>query len=417
MSGSRVAVFGLGYVGLPLIRACMTAGHTVVGMDVNAAVVDGLRAGTSHVDDVGNDEVSRWLLQGFHPTTDPSELKDIDVFVVCVPTPLTKAGGPDLAAVEAATRTIRHHIGPGALVVLESTTYPGTTEEVVRPILEESGLVAGEDFALSFSPERIDPGNPDFRFENTPKVVGGLTEACRDRACDFYGGLVAEVVPVKGLKEAEMAKLLENTYRHVNIALVNELARISNAMGIDIWEVIRAAETKPYGFQAFRPGPGVGGHCIPIDPNYLSHRVRSELGRTFRFVELAQEINAGMAHYVVERVQELLNGDGIAVRGARIIVLGVSYKADIADVRESPAIPIVRELVRMGAVVAFHDPYVDSLVVDGGGIERLAILSDALAGSNCALLLQDHAAYLVEGALDAAPLVLDTRGRTAFTRL
>jgi nucleotide sugar dehydrogenase len=287
----------------------------------------------------------------------------------------------------------------------------------VRPILEESGLVAGEDFALSFSPERIDPGNPDFRFENTPKVVGGLTEACRDRACDFYGGLVAEVVPVKGLKEAEMAKLLENTYRHVNIALVNELARISNAMGIDIWEVIRAAETKPYGFQAFRPGPGVGGHCIPIDPNYLSHRVRSELGRTFRFVELAQEINAGMAHYVVERVQELLNGDGIAVRGARIIVLGVSYKADIADVRESPAIPIVRELVRMGAVVAFHDPYVDSLVVDGGGIERLAILSDALAGSNCALLLQDHAAYLVEGALDAAPLVLDTRGRTAFTRL
>ena len=410
----RVAVFGLGYVGLPLIRACINAGHAVTGFDINPNVVASIRAGRSHVDDVDDVEIQQWLASGFHPTANENDLTDIDVFVICVPTPLTKAGGPDLTAVESATRTIERHLNSmphrKPLVILESTTYPGTTEEIVKPILEKNGLTAGQDFALAFSPERIDPGNKTFTLENTPKVVGGFTRGCGAAATEFYQDLVVQVVPVKGLKEAEMTKLLENTYRHVNIALVNELAKLSHLMGIDIRDVIQAAETKPYGFQAFRPGPGVGGHCIPIDPNYLSHRVRTELGQSFRFVELAQEINASMPNYVVQRVQEILNEDSIALSGAAILVLGVTYKRDIADMRESPAIPVIKELIRLGANVTYHDPYVDDLTIGATTIPRCTDLAADAPKAACIILIQDHGEYHDRSALLQARRILDTRG-------
>lgn len=413
MESRRVAVLGLGYVGLPLVRACVGVGHEVVGFDVNKEIVASLRAGHSHVDDVSDEDVSGWLENRFFPTSDVDDLTRVDVFVICVPTPLTDAGGPDLSAVIAATRTVTAALPQGSrnpLVVLESTTYPGTTDEVVRPLLEVSGLVAGRDFALAFSPERIDPGNKTFTFENTPKVVGGFSPECCETACEFYGGLVAEVVPVKGLREAEMAKLLENTYRHVNIALVNELAKLSHQMGIDIWEVIRAAETKPYGFQAFRPGPGVGGHCIPIDPNYLSHRVKAELGQPFRFVELAQEINNGMPAYVVHRVQDVLNEAGVALNGASVLVLGVTYKKDIADTRESPAFQVIHELLKHGAVVSFHDPFVDQVMSEGAVLARVPDLAVAAQASACVVLLQDHAGYAECLAALEHTTVFDTRG-------
>jgi nucleotide sugar dehydrogenase len=297
-------------------------------------------------------------------------------------------------------------------VVLESTTYPGTTEEVVRPLLEKNGLRAGVDFHLAFSPERIDPGNATWTFENTPKVVGGLTPACADAAAEFYAPITGGVVRTRGLKEAEMAKLLENTYRHVNIALVNELWKLSHELGIDIWDVIDAASTKPYGFQAFRPGPGVGGHCIPIDPNYLSHRVKSELGQPFRFVELAQEINAGMPEFVVRRAAELLNDQGRSLKGSAVLVLGVAYKKDIADVRESPALPLIAGLQRRGAVVSFDDPLIDAVTVGASVLTRVADRDAAIASADLVVLVQDHTVYLdVLERIDPGRL-LDTRGVT-----
>jgi len=409
----RIAVFGLGYVGLPLIRACISAGHAVVGFDTNPAVVSGLNSGMSHIGDVSNDEVAQWLEGGFTATNEDAPLCDCSIFIICVPTPLTPSGGPDLSAVEAASRTIARNLSSGALVVLESTTYPGTTEEVVKPILEASGLWAGSDFALAFSPERIDPGNREFTFENTPKVVGGLTANCAKAATHFYEGLVDEVVTVTGLKEAEMAKLLENTYRHVNIALVNELSKISRLLGIDFGEVIRAAETKPYGFQAFRPGPGVGGHCIPIDPNYLSHRVRSELGQPFRFVELAEEINRSMPHYVVERVQEILVNDGVLLSDSNVLILGVTYKNDVADTRESPAYEVVRILRRRGATVNYHDPHIREWSVDGLQVPEVFDLRRATTDATCTVLLQTHREYLERPELVASSRLLDTRGLLA----
>lgn len=416
--GQRIAVFGLGYVGLPLIGACIEAGHQVVGFDVNEAVVVGLAAGESHVDDIASDLVGKWLGQGFHPTNDINELTDIDVFIICVPTPLSADGSPDLRAVQAATAMIAGHIDAAKrpLVVLESTTYPGTTEEVVKPILERNGFKATVDFSLAFSPERIDPGNRRWNFSNTPKVVGGFSTECADRAEQFYLTLTEQVVRTKGLKEAEMAKLLENTYRHVNIALVNELAKVSHLLGIDFWDVIAAAETKPYGFHAFRPGPGVGGHCIPIDPNYLGHRVRTELGQSLRFVELAQEINASMPNYVVHRLQELLNQESIELAGASVLLLGITYKANIADLRESPSIAVLQELRRQGALVTFHDPYVEEWIVDEVMVPKAVDLPAAAALADCAVLLQAHDCYLIPQALATSPRLLDTQGRLGSTQ-
>ncbi|MFB4297844.1 nucleotide sugar dehydrogenase [Actinomadura sp. NTSP31] len=412
-----LVVIGLGYVGLPLVREACRAGLRVGGLDRDARVVAGLEAGRSHIDDVSPAEVEEMLAAGFTPSLDENVLDGARTVVICVPTPLSQDGGPDLTAVRGAAETVARHLEPGALVVLESTTYPGTTDEVVRPLLEESGLAGGRDFHLAFSPERIDPGNPVYGVRNTPKIVGGLTPACASAASAFYGKFVERVVEAKGTREAEMAKLLENTYRHVNIALVNEMAVFCNELGIDLWDAIDCAATKPFGFQAFRPGPGVGGHCIPIDPNYLSYKVRS-LGYPFRFVELAQEINDRMPRYVAERAQQLLNREGRALKGARVLLLGVTYKADIADQRESPARPVARRLARLGADLSFHDPFVADWQVDGADVPSAGgDLPAALEAADLVIVLADHAAYEAEILTRHARLLFDTRGRTRDVQL
>ncbi|TDB89061.1 nucleotide sugar dehydrogenase [Actinomadura sp. 7K534] len=412
-----LVVIGLGYVGLPLVRAASRAGLRAGGLDRDARVVAGLKAGLSHIDDVSPADIEDMLEAGFVPSLHEDVLDGARTVVICVPTPLSPEGGPDLTAVRGAAETVARRLEPGTLVVLESTTYPGTTEEVVRPILETSGLVAGEEFHLAFSPERIDPGNPVYGVHNTPKIVGGLTPACASAAAAFYGKFVDRVVQARGTREAEMAKLLENTYRHVNIALVNEMAVFCNELGIDLWDAIDCAATKPFGFQAFRPGPGVGGHCIPIDPNYLSYKVRS-LGYPFRFVELAQEINDRMPRYVAERAQQLLNREGRALKGARVLLLGVTYKADIADQRESPARPVARRLARLGADLSFHDPFIRSWEVDGTEIPNAgADLAAALAAADLAIVLADHTAYDSGTLTRNARLLFDTRGRTRNAHL
>src|SRR5271156_3105605 len=410
MPGQDVLVIGLGYVGLPLAIQAARSGFRITGLDLNAEIVAGLMAGRSHVDDVTDDEVAEMLSHGFRATTDEAAVEPQDVIVICVPTPLSEASGPDLSAVRAATATAGRLLKAGTLVSLESTTYPGTTEEVLGPLLEKaSGMSAGIDFWLAFSPERIDPGNPHYSIRNTPKVVGGQTSSCADAAERFYRQLCDQVVRAKSAREAEMAKLLENTYRHVNIALVNEMAIFCRELDVDLWDAIRCAATKPFGFQPFYPGPGVGGHCIPIDPNYLSYKVRT-LGYPFRFVELAQEINGRMPGYVTDRAAELLNRHAKAVNGAKVLLLGVTYKRDIADQRESPARPLARKLLARGARVSYHDPYVPSWQVDGQSIPRAGDLEAALADSDRVIFLQVPPAYAPAALAMAARLLLDTRG-------
>jgi UDP-N-acetyl-D-glucosamine dehydrogenase len=404
----NVLVIGLGYVGLPLAQEAARRGLNVTGFDIKQATIDGLNAGRSHVDDLSDADIAGMLAQGFRATSDITAVGDQDVIVICVPTPLSESDGPDLTAVKAATEAAGTLVRQGTTVILESTTYPGTTDEVVRPILEKaSGLTAGIGFWLAFSPERIDPGNEVYGIRNTPKVVGGITPACTDAAAAFYGTVCDTVVRAKSAREAEMAKLLENTYRHVNIALVNEMAIFCHELGVDLWDSIRCAATKPFGFQAFYPGPGVGGHCIPIDPNYLSYKVRAELSYPFRFVELAQEINSRMPGYVVDRAAELLNRDAKAMNGARVLLLGVTYKKDIADQRESPARPIARKLLSRGAVLSFHDPHVAAWQVDGVDIARA---ESPDADADLTILLQAHTGYDVAGLASGARLFLDTRG-------
>ncbi|GAA4124148.1 nucleotide sugar dehydrogenase [Nocardioides fonticola] len=407
-----LVVIGLGYVGLPLAKEATAAGLRVVGLDVGRAIVAGLNAGRSHVDDLSDDDIAAMVAAGFRATTDAAVIADAATVVVCVPTPLGVEGGPDLTAVRSAVAAIGAHLRRGQLVVLESTTYPGTTEEVVKPLLEEaSGLVAGEDFHLAFSPERIDPGNPTWGLANTPKVVGGLDAAATAKAAAFYGKFVHTIVEAAGAKEAETAKLLENTYRHINIALVNEMARFCHELDIDLWDVIRCASTKPFGFQAFYPGPGVGGHCIPIDPNYLSHNVRAKLGYPFRFVELAEEINATMPSYVARRAQNLLNDHGKAIHGSSVLLLGVTYKPDIADQRESPAIPLARHLDQLGARIVYHDPHVEEWT-PGVEVSRATDLGTALAFADLVILVQAHGAYDVPDLAARSRLFFDTRGVT-----
>jgi UDP-N-acetyl-D-glucosamine dehydrogenase len=407
-----LVIVGLGYVGLPLAQEAARSGLSVKGFDLSERVVTGLNAGRSHVDDLSDADVATMLESGFSASSDEAILDGARTIVICVPTPLGEGDAPDLGAVVGASTTIARHLDKGALVVLESTTWPGTTEEVMRPILESgSGLVAGTDFHLAFSPERIDPGNEIYGLRNTPKVVGGLTAACTDVAASFYSKVCDTVVRASGLKEAETAKLLENTYRHINIALVNEMSQFCHSLGIDLWDVIRCASTKPFGFQAFYPGPGVGGHCIPIDPNYLSYRVRVQLGHPFRFVELAQEINAGMPAYIVSRAQDSLNDAGKALRGSKILLLGVTYKPDIADQRESPSRPIAQLLQAKGATVVFHDPHVSTWTLDSGNLDRVADLDEALADADLSILLQSHRAYDLEHIASGARRLLDTRGK------
>ncbi|MEU7908289.1 nucleotide sugar dehydrogenase [Actinoplanes sp. NPDC049118] len=406
-----VVIIGLGYVGLPLAREATSAGMSVIGFDVNKALVESLNAGRSHVDDLSDDDVTDMVKHGFRATTDEREIATAGAAVICVPTPLFEEGGPDLNAVQSATQAVARNIHPGMLVVLESTTYPGTTDELVRPILEAGGLVAGEDFHLAFSPERIDPGNKEFGPGNTPKVVGGHTPACTEAAAALYGRFVETVVRTKGTREAETAKLLENTYRHVNIALVNEMAKFCHRLGIDLWDVIRAASSKPFGFQAFYPGPGVGGHCIPIDPNYLSHNVRVRLGYPFRFVELAQEINATMPAYVARRAQNILNEAGLATTGANILLLGVTYKANIADERESPAVALARDLSSLGAKISYHDPYVAEWRPDID-VVQVDDLEGAVVSADLVILVQSHREYDADQLAAKAKRFFDTRGVT-----
>ena len=407
---SRVVVIGLGYVGLPLVVEAMNVGFQVVGVDSSETVVDELNQGHSHVDDVDDSDVRQIVSKGFIATTSASCIATAEVVIICVPTPLDGELGPNLRAVEDAARDIAKHLQSGQLVVLESTTYPGTTEEVLVPILESSGLIAGQDFYVAYSPERIDPGNARFSLRNTPKVVGGVTRLCTERAVDFYSQVVDEVVVSGGVKEAEMTKLLENTYRHINIALVNEMAQFCAELNIDLWDVIRCASTKPFGFSPFFPGPGVGGHCIPIDPNYLSHRVQTRLGYAFRFVELAQEINAGMPAYAVRRIQELLNDQSLPLRNSRVLLLGVTYKADIGDVRESPAVDIAKALIDLGARVTYVDPLVDSWAVGGVEVNKTADLKEGLREAHVAVLLQAHSSFNFNEVSGSETWTLDTRG-------
>jgi UDP-N-acetyl-D-glucosamine dehydrogenase len=404
-------VVGLGYVGLPLAREASLAGQAVVGFDTKADLVARLNAGRSHVDDISDTDIAEMIRRGFRATGQESEIGNPDTAVICVPTPLSGDGLPDLAAVRAASELVGRALRPGMLVVLESTSYPGTTDEVVRTILEkESGLSAGTDFHLAFSPERIDPGNAEYGFRNTPKIVGGHTGPCTDAAVRFYKQLCDQVVIASSTREAEMAKLIENTYRHVNIALVNEMAIFCHELGIDLWDAIRCAATKPFGFQAFYPGPGVGGHCIPIDPNYLSYKVRT-LGYPFRFVELAQEINLRMPLYVADRAAEALNVRGKSLKGARILLLGVTYKKDVADTRESPVYDLARKLLSRGVLLSYHDPYVPAWQVDTVAVPRAEDPVQASEGADLVILLQDHAVYDMALLTQAAALLLDTRGR------
>jgi UDP-N-acetyl-D-glucosamine dehydrogenase len=408
----RVGVLGLGYAGQRLVQAVSGAGQQVVGYDVNAGVVARLNAGHSQVDDVSDADVDAMCAAGFVASADESVLAGTQVKVVCVPTPLTAGGEPDLTAVLAASRSAGRHLRRDELVVLESTSYPGTTDEVVRPALEHtSGLRAGTDFHLAFSPERIDPGNPMFGVQNTPKVVGGYLPCCATAASSFYRKVCAVVVEAKSTREAEMAKLLENAYRLVNIALSYELAIVCRSLNVDPWDAIACAATKPFGFQPFYPGPGIGGHCIPIDPIYLSHRARAE-GEPFRLIELARDINAQMPSYVVQRATDLLARNGRTIDGAQVLLLGVAYKPNVSDLRETPAEPVARLLKEAGAEVSYHDPYVPHWAVDGTTVPFIADAYARIPTADLTVLLQDHGDYDFARIARDARLVLDTRGRT-----
>ena len=408
---ARVAVIGLGYVGLPLALEAAEAGFSVTGIDSDESRIDGISAGNAPPDIAPAGRLRTALDGGrFSATTDPSALSQADVVVVCVPTPL-KDELPDMSHVEAAIAQVAANLRPGRLIILESTTYPGTTDELVLQALEASGLKCGSDFYLGFSPERIDPGNPTFGLRNVPKIVGGMDEQTTRAMEAFYGSFIDKVVPVSSPRVAEMAKLLENTYRHVNIALANEIAILCNDLGIDVWEVIDAAATKPFGFEPFYPGPGWGGHCIPVDPTYLSWSVR-KLGSTARFVELAREFNKRMPVYVVQRCGEALNQHGKSLKGSRILVLGVTYKANVADMRETPATAIIARLIAAGAEVCFHDPFVEEIEVKSSKLLRTELNEGALWGADLVLIHTPHQSYDWQWIASRARLILDARNAT-----
>ncbi|MCM2389581.1 nucleotide sugar dehydrogenase [Streptomyces albipurpureus] len=403
----NVTVLGQGYVGLPLAMRAAEAGHQVIGYEPNPARCSRLLSGESYVEDISSARLRQAIdSQGYRATSDPRELKGFDIAVITVPTPLTNRA-PDLTCIRDAARALAGYIEPGSTVVLESTTYPGTTRDVLIPLLEEgSGLVAGREFSVGFSPERIDPGNAVWQFENTPKVVSGLTADCLTQVQAFYDTLVEVTVPARGLEEAELAKVFENTFRHVNIALVNELAKLGHLLGIDVGDALDCAATKPFGFMRFTPGPGVGGHCLPIDPVYLSHHVRQQLGETFRFVELAQEVNERQPAYVVERLQNALNRYGKCLKGARILALGLTYKAGTADARESPARSVVDLLTAKGAHCTTADPHLASAP---GSAHLTAVTPQDIAAADAVVVLTDHPEFDFHSVRQNASYVLDTR--------
>ena len=406
--GARVGVIGLGYVGLPLAVEFAKKGFDVTGFDVDASKIDEINAGRSYIPDVRTEEVNACVDAGrLRATTEMSHLKEMDAIDICVPTPLRKTRDPDLSYVIQAVDSVKANLRRGQLVILESTTYPGTTDEVVQPALEENGLKAGVDFYLAFSPERVDPGNPAFSTRTIPKVVGGFDQQSTELASDLYGSIIDTVVPVSSTQVAEMVKLLENTFRAVNIGLVNEIALMAHRMSIDVWEVIDAASTKPFGFMAFYPGPGLGGHCIPIDPFYLSWKARQN-GFECRFIELAGQVNASMPAYVVERIGEALNTMKKAVNGSRIHLFGVAYKKDVSDMRESPALDVLELLHRRGATLSYTDPFVSKL--RHGDIDLCSVPEDkAGQGIDCAVICTNHRAFDYHGIVKSYPLVVDTR--------
>jgi UDP-N-acetyl-D-glucosamine dehydrogenase len=412
---SRTATFGvvgLGYVGLPLSVAMTEAGFRVVGLDTSPEVVEWLNAGTSHVEDVAPHAVMAMREQGlFEATTDPARLAECDVISICVPTPLSKTRDPDVSYVVAASRAVAGELRKGQLVILESTTYPGTTREVLLPLLEETGLIVGRDFFLCFSPERVDPGNKTWQVKNTPKVIGGITAECVRMGTSAYGEVLERIVPVSTTEAAELTKLLENTFRAINIALVNEMAQVADRLDVDIWEVIAAADTKPFGFMKFTPGPGIGGHCIPLDPHYLSWKMKTLNYRT-RLIEVASEINAEMPEYVVDKVREALNEHHKPVRDSRILILGVSYKKDVGDVRESPAMDIMRLLEEQGGVIRYHDPFVPE-VREGGTVRtHVELTDDEIADADCVVVVTDHSTLDYRHVAERARLLVDTRNVT-----
>jgi nucleotide sugar dehydrogenase len=403
-----LAVIGLGYVGLPLAIEATNSKLKVVGYDINESLVTNLNNSTSHVEDISNNQVGNSLEKDLIFTSDSEILGESEYIVISVPTPLTDYQ-PDLSFVEAATKSIAENLQKGHVVILESTTYPGTTLEIVKPILEKSSkLIAGEDFLLGYSPERIDPGNEKWTFKNTPKIVSGINKKSLEKISEFYKLIIDEVVEVSGTREAEMVKLIENTYRQVNIAMVNELAILSNMLDIDIWEVVEAAKTKPFGFQSFRPGPGVGGHCIPIDPKYLSFKTR-QIGQPVRFVELAQEINNSMPNYVVARISELMNKKEILLKNSKILILGVAYKKDIGDTRESPALDIIESLLEKSVDISYYDPHVDELTLNKRSIAREENLEN-LSNFDLILIHTPHSKFQEINFDSVASLIFDSTG-------
>ena len=403
-----LAVIGLGYVGLPLAIEAANSKLKVVGYDINESLVTNLNNSTSHVEDISNNQISNSLEKDLIFTSDSEILGESEYIVISVPTPLTDYQ-PDLSFVEAATKSIAENLQKGHVVILESTTYPGTTLEIVKPILEKSSkLIAGEDFLLGYSPERIDPGNEKWTFKNTPKIVSGINKKSLEKISEFYKLIIDEVVEVSGTREAEMVKLIENTYRQVNIAMVNELAILSNMLDIDIWEVVEAAKTKPFGFQSFRPGPGVGGHCIPIDPKDLSFKTR-QIGQPVRFVELAQEINNSMPNYVVARISELMNKQEILLKNSKILILGVAYKKDIGDTRESPALDIIESLLEKSVDISYYDPHVDELTVNKRSIAREENLEN-LSNFDLILIHTPHSKFQEINFDSVASLIFDSTG-------
>jgi len=408
---AQIGIAGLGYVGLPLAVAFAQEGFHVIGVDVDPVKVAALNRGESYIEDIPSAVLQPLVKEGLiRASTDYAALADVDAVSICVPTPLRKTKDPDISYIVHAVDCLAAHLPPGEgqLIILESTTYPGTTDEIVLPRFGQNGYEAGRDFFMAFSPERIDPGRTDFTVRTTPKVIGGTTPDCLDVAVALYGTIVDQPVPVSGTAAAEMVKLLENTFRAVNIGLVNEVALMCDKLGLNVWEVVDAAATKPYGFMPFYPGPGLGGHCIPIDPHYLSWKLRT-LNYTARFIELASEVNSHMPDYVVGKVADALNDERKALNGSKILVLGVAYKRDVGDVRESPALDVIHLLRQRGAEVSYHDPYVESARLDGYSLSSIELTAEALAAADCAVVVTDHSDFDWRWIADNARLIVDTR--------
>jgi len=405
----RVGVIGLGYVGLPLLVELGRSGFNAVGIDVDSRKVESINCGVSYIDDVATDELKRLVDGGtLSATTDWDVIGELDAISICVPTPLRKTKDPDISFIVATAEQIAPRLRQGQLIILESTTYPGTTEELLQPDFEKTGLRAGKDFFLAFSPERVDPGNAHFNTRNTPKIVGGCTPECGRRAVEYYSKIFDTVVPVSSARCAEMVKLLENTFRSVNIGLVNEMALMCDKLNLNVWEVIEAAATKPFGFMPFYPGPGLGGHCIPIDPHYLSWKLKA-LNYTARFIELASEINSHMPEFVVDKIFRSLNEDKKSINGSRILMIGVAYKANVNDVRESPAVDIIALLEKLGAEVSYCDPHVPHLVEHGVDMRSVELTADALSAADAVVITTQHAQTDFDLIAKSARLIIDTR--------